>query len=62
MYGRVTFNDELRKDLEAKRVKLGGCIITTYSREWYCNDCSENFGRKIMTDVDEEVELGEGRA
>ena len=44
-YGLVEFTDELQQSRQAGRVKLGGCVITSESPIWHCNECGLEGGR-----------------
>ena len=39
VYGYMLMTKELKKDLEQKRVVLGGCCVTENDPKWMCNDC-----------------------
>ena len=43
LYGMPDFSDELQRELDAKRVTLGGCCITGDDPQWHCNECHEEF-------------------
>ena len=44
LYGLPCFNEALEKDLEAKRIILGGCMIDGSEPSYHCNDCERDFG------------------
>lgn len=44
LYGLPCFNEALEKDLEAKRIILGGCMIDGSEPDYHCNDCEKDFG------------------
>lgn len=44
LYGLPCFNKALEKDLEAKRIILGGCMIDGSEPIYHCNDCEKDFG------------------
>jgi hypothetical protein len=33
------FSEELRKEIDERKVKLGGCCVTENDPAYYCNDC-----------------------
>lgn len=39
VYGYMLMTKELKKDLEQKRVVLGGCCVTENDPQLMCNDC-----------------------
>jgi len=39
LYGLPAFSEKLSKELEKKRIVLGGCCVTEKDPEWHCNDC-----------------------
>jgi len=43
LYGYPAFSDELRRELKAGRVVLGGCCITGDDPHWQCVDCETVF-------------------
>lgn len=45
-------NQELIKDYEEGKVRLGGCCISDDSRKYYCKDCKEEFGRISYDNID----------
>ena len=44
MYGLPLFSDELLKDIDNGKIKLGGCIVMEDAPKYHCNDCKEDFG------------------
>lgn len=44
LYGEPCLTKELKADLDAGRVCLGGCCIFGDDPEWHCNDCETEFG------------------
>jgi hypothetical protein len=49
-YGLVEHTEELRQDLQAGRVILGGCFITDKSPIWHCNECGLEGGRLDLSE------------
>ena len=44
MYGLPVFSDELLKEIDNGKIKLGGCVIMEDAPKYHCNDCEEDFG------------------
>ncbi|MAG92507.1 MAG: hypothetical protein CMJ48_01975 [Planctomycetaceae bacterium] len=42
-YGFPNFSEELRRELDAKRVTLGGCCIGGDDPQWHCNECQHEW-------------------
>jgi hypothetical protein len=42
-YGEPVPSAELDREIEAKKIVLGGCFITGNDPEWHCNACSKRF-------------------
>ena len=36
---------EIKDDLEAGKIFLGGCCVTDESSKWHCNDCKHEWGK-----------------
>lgn len=45
LYGRVRITKQIREDLEAGRVVLGGCVLPSVTPQWHCLECGEEWGR-----------------
>lgn len=43
LYGEPIGSKKLYDDLEAKRVVLGGCIVTGHDPTWQCTKCEQEF-------------------
>lgn len=43
LWGMPNFNKALEKDIENKKIVLGGCVITGDEPEFHCNDCLYEF-------------------
>lgn len=43
LYGMPAFSEELQRDLENKRIVLGGCMIMGDDPEHYCWGCGKEF-------------------
>ncbi len=39
LYGLPDFTDELKREIDAKRVVLGGCTVFGEDPQWHCNKC-----------------------
>ncbi len=44
LYGMPAFSEELDRELEQKKIILGGCIISEDSPEFHCNKCHREWG------------------
>ncbi len=44
LYGLPADSDELKRELDAKRSVLGGCVVTDDDPEWHCNECRREWG------------------
>jgi transposase-like protein len=47
LYGLPVGSKQLDKELESKKMVLGGCMISDDSPLYKCNDCQKKFGEKI---------------
>lgn len=45
LYGMPAFTKKLEKDLESKKIILGGCCISNDSPQYHCNDCGKEWGK-----------------
>lgn len=43
LYGMPTLTDQLQRDLDAGRVKLGGCGIEKKQSRWICTHCEHKY-------------------
>lgn len=46
LYGLPMLSKELRQDLDAGRVALGGCCIDRDSPAWACVACEHTWGKR----------------
>jgi len=46
LYGLPDFSEELKRDLDAGRVVLGGCCVTGRDPAWQCAKCAVRIYRK----------------
>ncbi len=46
LYGMPRFDDELEKQMEAKKIVLGGCCIGADDPVWHCTECELEIYRK----------------
>jgi len=37
---------ELEKEIEEKKIVLGGCIVTDHDPKWECTDCYHRWGER----------------
>lgn len=44
LYGLPVFDEQLEKDLETKKIILGGCVVTDLEPMFHCHDCQLDFG------------------
>ena len=52
IYGYVELSEDLKKELDAGRTRLGGCCVSEDSHVWRCNSCHHewgNLGRQRLT-------------
>jgi DNA-directed RNA polymerase subunit RPC12/RpoP len=43
LYGRIKETEQLRDDLAAGKVVLGGCMVDDWMPEWRCLNCGEQW-------------------
>ena len=46
LYGLPAFSEKLEKDLEARKIVLGGCCIIDDDPVWKCTDCNAMFYKR----------------
>lgn len=46
LWGFPDFSEQLKDDLDAGKIALGGCCISDDDPVWRCADCHTNFYRK----------------
>ena len=44
LYGMLAFDDELEKQLDEGKIKIGGCESDSGNPTWHCNDCDNEWG------------------
>jgi hypothetical protein len=44
IYGYVNLNDEIKRQVDEKKIRLGGCVIGEYNPQFNCNKCSYEWG------------------
>ena len=44
LWGEVLLTDEGWKNLEEKKIVLGGCCVTDNDPKYECNDCNHQWG------------------
>lgn len=44
LYGMPIMDDELKKNIDDKKVILGGCTVTEFNPKYHCNECKQDFG------------------
>ena len=54
MYGLPEYTDELRAELDAGRVFLGGCTMFDDNPVWVCRVCAQSWGRLFPEATDAE--------
>lgn len=53
LYGLVNLDDdELKKEIEDKKIILGGCVIDENSPKYYCRFCNHYYDKELE-DLDE---------
>ncbi len=43
LYGMPAMTEQLQRDLKAKKVVIGGCIVTDIDPWYHCNKCRKDF-------------------
>jgi hypothetical protein len=43
LYGLPEFSEELRHELDAKQIVLGGCVVEGDDPQWRCNECQHEW-------------------
>jgi hypothetical protein len=43
LYGLPDDSEELKRDVNAKKIVLGGCVITDDDPQWHCNECQHEW-------------------
>ncbi len=43
---------ELEKELDEKKIVLGGCLVTDHDPKWECNDCHVRWGHSKDDELD----------
>lgn len=46
LYGQPVFSEQLRLDMKAGKITLGGCCVSDESPVWQCADCDLEFYKK----------------
>ena len=44
LYGYLELSEDLKKKLDAGRMRLGGCCVSEDSHVWECNSCHHEWG------------------
>ena len=44
IYGLVYIDEDLKKELDAGKTRLGGCCVSDESPQWECNSCYHEWG------------------
>lgn len=52
LYGLPAFSEQLKQDMEAGKIKLGGCCIREDNPDWQCADCDLEFYKKTTTSIE----------
>jgi len=42
----------LEKELDEKKIVLGGCLVTAHDPKWECNDCHTRWGNREDDEID----------
>ena len=45
IYGYLELSENLKKDLDAGKTRLGGCCVSEDSHVWECNSCHHEWGK-----------------
>jgi len=46
LWGYPADMKELEKELDEKKIVLGGCIVTEHDPRWECNECLTRWGER----------------
>lgn len=47
LYGMPSFSKKLEKELEQRKVILGGCCQKIDAPLFHCNDCGKEWGKEV---------------
>ena len=45
IYGYLESSEDLKKELDVGKTRLGGCCVSEDSPEWACNSCYHEWGK-----------------
>jgi len=45
LYGMISVTPKLQKDIDGKKVILGGCMIYDGAPQWHCFNCKKDYGK-----------------
>ena len=45
-WGYPAHLDELQKEIENKKIVLGGCLVTDHDPKWECTNCNHRWGER----------------
>jgi len=51
LFGMPSMNALFKRDLEAGRIVLGGCVRTDNHPRWQCADCGTQMGKMVVSDL-----------
>lgn len=54
LYGRIAETKQLRENLEAGKVVLGGCLVYDGMHQWRCLDCGKEWSTSLDNNQDSE--------
>ena len=46
LWGYPADMESIEKELERKKIVLGGCLVTDHDSKWECNDCNHQWGKR----------------
>jgi len=52
LYGLPKFDDNLQKELDEKKIVLGGCMVSDFDPKYKCNNCNADFGYSPLREID----------
>ncbi len=55
LWGYPEDTRELEKELDGKKIVLGGCLVTGHDPKWECNDCNTRWGHREDDEIDSDA-------
>lgn len=57
LYGYPSMDEKLKEKIETGKVCLGGCLISNFDNDRYCNNCKQEFGAEAYIRSENGYEL-----